>query len=652
SDNPPGSSMPDTALGGPVHADFLSMHSSSTNPRSEWQTLTTTRRRHVLTRQDDQDASNSGWMNESEKNPKTNTMSNSASHTKTDTNLAPDFEKDSDSSSIVDAPSSSDDESSDDEFGSADNPKMSPQNRAELEEAIFGNKLNTTAKYKKEWEIAKAKEDRDVQLNRASKYAWDTAAGAANQVTSFGVAGVTATLAGNPWLFPVVAMLTSDLIGDRLAQVIRKSTIVATGTKAHFENHRRLARAIGDLIESSAGRAPKRKFLVEVTDPESGNKEKIKMTAGEAMKHAGCCTGLSAWGQNLLVRSLPFIWFSTIYGPLDYYLNYRCAEFFFPNGTAHHQPNFTLPSECPNADAVDPVALRWGMILIGGMMAGALTNMTGQLLGSLLPHEERTNYSPDTCRKEVIFKESALIDIKAYLDWLDPEEDTEEVMKAETLKRLYEKELRVARKKSSYWTTFQGELDLATQKHRDGTMISPEFGGKRLELTMSMLGKFLTLLTYAYFASSFNVRTSKEEEDKIIGLIMIPLSLIFIGGYALRDDARMVGQVPYGFAKGAVRACKGKPADRNNDGIDVNESTSTTVQMPKVVTDPDGESNHQLAEVPSSHHSPRGRSERVASVSETPAHTSPKQKVMTGDILVQEESGESDGDSSESSAYV
>ena len=652
SENPPGSPMPDTAIGGPVHADFIGMHSSSINPRTQWQTLTATRRRHVHTRQDDQDESNSGWMNESGKNPKTNTISNSASHAKTDTKLAPDFEKDSDSSSIVDAPSSSDDESSDDEFGSADNPKMSPQNRAELEEAIFGNKFNTTAKYKKEWETAKAKEDREVQLKRASKYAWDTAAGAANQVTSFGVAGVTATLTGNPWLFPVVAMLTSDLIGDRLAQVIRKSTIVATGTKVHFENHRRLARAIGDLIESCSGRAPKRKFLVEVTDPESGKKEKIKMTAWEAMKHTGCSAGLSAWGQNLLVRGLPFIWFSTIYGPRDYYLNYRCAEFFFPNGTAHHQPNFTLPSECPNADAIDPIALRWSMILIGGMMAGALTTVTGQLLGSLLPHEERTNYSPDTCRKEVIFKESALIDIKAYLDWLDPNEDTEEAMKAETLKRLYEKELRVARKKSSYWTTYQGELDLTTQKHRDGTMISPEFGGKRLELTMSMLGKFLTLLTYAYFASSFNVRTSQEEEDKIIGLIMIPLSLIFIGGYAIRDDARMVGQVPYGIAKGAVRACKGKPTERNNGGTDIKESTSTTVQMPKVVTDPDDESNDRLAEVPSSHHRPRGRSEKVASVSETPGHTSPKQKVIASDILVPEESGESDGDSSESSAYV
>jgi len=149
SENPPGSPMPDTAIGGPVHADFISMHSSSINLRTQWQTLTATRRRHVHTRQDDQDESNSGWMNESGKNPKTNTISNYASHTKTDTKLAPDFEKDSDSSSIVDAASSSDDESSDDEFGSADNPKMSPQNRAELEEAIFGNKLNTTAKYKK-----------------------------------------------------------------------------------------------------------------------------------------------------------------------------------------------------------------------------------------------------------------------------------------------------------------------------------------------------------------------------------------------------------------------------------------------------------------------------------------------------------------------
>ena len=251
----------------------------------------------------------------------------------------------------------------------------------------------------------------------------------------------------------------------------------------------------------------------------------------------------------------------------------------------------------------------------------------------------------------MIFKEAALIDVKAYLDWLDPEKDADEVMKTETLKRLYEKEVRVARKKSSFWTTFQGELDLATQKHRDKTVISPEFGGKRLELSLSMLGKFLTLLTYAYFVSNFNVRTSREEKDKITGLIMIPLSLIFIGGYALRDDARMVGQAPYGFAKGAFRACKGKPADGDNGDNDIDENTSTTVKMPKVVVDTEGETSDQLTSVTSPHRSPKA-SEKVASVSETPARNSPKPRATDKNIMIEEETSESEGDNEESSPYV
>jgi hypothetical protein len=592
--------------------------------RDQYRTLTTTKRRYVDSIPGNTEAENSTLI--------------LGTHESIDANR-PD-ESDSSSSIIVDEDSEED--SSADEFGTPDNPKMSPQNRAELEQVIFAGKINTTLKYKQEWEAAKAAEDHYVKEHRINKYAWDMAAGGVNQVTSFGVAGVTATLTGNIWLFPVVAMLTSDLIGDRLAQVVRRSTIVANGSKQHFENQRRVARAIGDLIEYCAGKPRKKKFSVPVVNPQTGKTEVEKMTACQAIKHAGCCAGLSAWGQNLLVRGLPFLWFSAIYGPRDYYLNYRCDDIFFPNATAMHQANFSTPNGCPDPEIIDPVALRWGMVLIGGMIAGALTNVTGQLIGSLLPHEERTNYSYDTFKKEVLYKESAKIDTKAYLDWLGQAEvqDTNEVKMAQTLMRIFDKELRVARSKSSVRTTYFGELDMATQKHRDETMITPEFGGKRVELTMSMLGKFLTLLSYAYFASHFNVRTS-EEQDKIMGLILIPLSLIIIGGYAFRDDARLVGLAPYGLAKGAYRACrKGRIDPSESDETDTRDKPSITVEIPGVVGEDDDESSHPPTSPSIAHSS--GRSEKVTSVSDTPVPQ--RQNTVRDSILIPEPS---ESDSSE-----
>jgi len=487
----------------------------------------------------------------------------------------------SDSVVEVDSTDSSDD-SSDDEFGTEDNPKMSPETRADYEELVFTAKQNTTLKYKKAWEDAKKLEDEAIRSNRLKKYGLDMMAGAANQVTSFGVAGISATMAGNPWVFPIVAMLTSDFIGDRLAQLIRGSTMVAVGTRTHFENHRQMARALGDVLESCAGRTPKRKFTVTVTDPETGTASKQKMTAFEALQHTGCLGGLSAWGQNLLVRGLPFLWFSAIYGSRDFYMNYQCPGSFYPPTTSSPWSNSTLPTGCSDPEQVDPAALRWSMVLLSGMMAGALTSVSNQLLTACLPHEERTNYSRDTYAKEVRYKESALADCKSFLDYLGtPDAKDEEaplvIDGVETLKRILEKELRVARKKSSLWTTFQGELDLATQKHRDENMITPEFGGKRLELFMSMLGKFLTLLSFAYVSSRFVVRTSEEEQDKIMGLILIPLSLIILGGYAFRDDARLVGQLPYGAVKGAFRACKGQAGDQTQANAEVQASTAMTV---------------------------------------------------------------------------
>ncbi len=501
----------------------------------------------------------------------------------------PDFTS-SDSESEIDSVDSSDSESTDDEFGTSDNPKMDPKTRAGLEAMIFEGKENTTLRYKAEWEKAKKREDLYVKEHRVNKYAWDLPAGSANQLTSFAIGGIAVAFTGNPWLFPVVSCLASDLVGDRLAQVIRKSTIVTHATKEHFENQRRCARAMGDLIESCAGKEPKRKFLVTTGKDADGNPIKEKMTAAEALENYGRLHALSTAGKNLLVRGLPFLWFTLIYSARDYYLNARCYDTFNPTpanasmGAASHPGNSSNPAAgCPNSAEINPEALAWGMIILGGMLAGATTSITGQMISSFLPGEERTNYVPDTWKLQMTYLESARIDTKLYLDKLattsyrkelhaqgmDDEEIAVLERAAHSLKGIQDKEFSLARKKSSYWTTFQAELDQATQKHRDETVISPEFGGKRLDLFLSMMGKFASLLVYAYFLSAFNPRKANSDSERLQDVLLIPMSLIVIG-YALRDDCRLVAHVPYGAVKGMVRACKSQPQEENTADVTTN----------------------------------------------------------------------------------
>ena len=285
-------------------------------------------------------------------------------------------------------------------------------------------------------------------------------------------------------------------------------------------------------------------------------------------------------------------------------------------------------------------------------MAGALTTVTNQLIASCFPHEEKTNYGPETFRKEVIYKESAKLDAKAYLDWLGQQENPnpDEIKSVHTLMRLYDKELRVAKKKTSIRKTFQGELDLATQKHRDETMISPEFGSKRLELFFNALGRGITLLTFCYVASRFNVRQSEEEQDKIMGLILIPFCLIVFGGYMWKDDARVVGMAPYGLVKGAMRVCKGKSRPDGDSGNDDQEHATTATEMPQVGTD--GEAKSDVRQTgKSTQGKSGGRSEQNASTSETPARKSKRQQDAEQN-MIEAESGEDNDDEEDTSVIV
>ena len=118
------------------------------------------------------------------------------------------------------------------------------------------------------------------------------------------------------------------------------------------------------------------------------------------------------------------------------------------------------------------------------MLAGAATSLTGQLIASRMAGAvEKPNFSTDCFVKKVAYLESLKLDIKTYIDNLipDPWNYETKLSAAIDLEKSIDKEMSYAKKKSSLWTTYQAEVDLATQKKRDTTMVTPEFGSKRID---------------------------------------------------------------------------------------------------------------------------------------------------------------------------
>lgn len=196
--------------------------------------------------------------------------------------------------------------------------------------------------------------------------------------------------------------------------------------------------------------------------------------------------------------------------------------------------------------------------------------MTGQLIASRMAGAiEKPNFSTDCYVKKVAYLESLKLDIKTYIDNLipDPWNYETKLSAAIDLEKSIDKEMSYAKKKSSLWTTYQAEVDLATQKKRDTTMVTPEFGSKRIDTGMSIIGKMLSLIVYADFIQRFSPQSPHtSEKDRLLAVIMPPLALIFIAGYAFRDDLRLIPEIMHGAGEGMVRACKGSAKHaRGND---------------------------------------------------------------------------------------
>ena len=429
----------------------------------------------------------------------------------------------------------------------------------ELRERLENELIHPSTRVKRtDYERQEQKEKAAVQEKRIRKYAMDFVAGGLLQLTSFGIGGFATIGTGNPWLFPVVVPLLNEWVGEKLAQLTRSSTIVIPETQQWFAIQRQLGHALGDLFVSCANKDPSKKFDIKV------NGEIKKVTAWKALKHMGLVGGFKAWGKNFLVRGLPFAWFTALYAVRDWQLYEAHGGYFSGNATKWCH-SFTPNANCTNVEqptgTIDPVMLRTGIVFLVGMLAGAATSLTGQLIASQLAGaDEKTNFSTDYYVKKLAYLESLKDSIKKYIDNLIPNRGDYETkfFAAIDLEKSIDKEMSYAKKKSSLWTTYQAEIDLATQKKRDSTMVSPEFGSKRIDMGMSIIGKMLSLIVYAGIIQKFSPQIPQNsEQDKMLSLFFPPLVLIFIAGYAFRDDLRLIPQTTFRATKGIVRAFKG-----------------------------------------------------------------------------------------------
>jgi hypothetical protein len=227
--------------------------------------------------------------------------------------------------------------------------------------------------------------------------------------------------------------------------------------------------------------------------------------------------------------------------------------------------------------------LRTGIVFLVGMLAGAATSLTGQLIASRMAGAvEKPNFSTDYYVKQMAYLENLKLDIKTYIDNLNPtsREYETKLFAAIDLEKSIDKEMSYAEKKSSLWTTYQAEIDLATQKKRDSTMVTPEFGSKRIDTAMSIMGKMLSLIIYVGIIQKFSPQSPHTSElDRNLSLILPPLLLIFFGGFAHRDDLRLIPQTIYGAGKGIVRACKPSARETSNDENSSEEGNDEVVDV-------------------------------------------------------------------------
>ena len=96
----------------------------------------------------------------------------------------------------------------------------------------------------------------------------------------------------------------------------------------------------------------------------------------------------------------------------------------------------------------------------------------------------------------------------------------------------------------------------------------------------------LSLIVYAGIIQKFSPQIPQNsEQDKMLSLFFPPLVLIFIAGYAFRDDLRLIPQTMYGTTKGIVRAFKGCSKQVSGNDHPVQAENDQVVSMEGTLND-------------------------------------------------------------------
>jgi len=369
-------------------------------------------------------------------------------------------------------------------------------------------------------------EQTETDYTKASNFKIPTnlLVGALLQISSFS-AGAYLGKAANHWLaFPIATTLLNELFSSKAFQMMRVTNYTTSDMKILYDQQRYLGRAAGDLIRYCAGMPIKKKYLLKRNDKEE------KVTAWEMVSGKKY---LQAEGKNFLIRGLPFIWFTVLYEGRDLIIRFN-----------------------PSA----PVAPT----LIAGLLAGALTLQTGQTIASTLPGaKENPNFSANYFHHKTAFEKKLLEAIPDFITTLEADDFADEfnVSKAKDLQKSLERDVAYGEMKSSVLLTYPAEVKQAFTKRREASSIEPEFSGSRTDTLMNLGGIFCSLLLFSYLSDMYSTYASMQKtnpnapHDPLIEAtsnFMLPMVLIFLGGFAFRDNFRIIPRVVQGLGKVAL----------------------------------------------------------------------------------------------------
>lgn len=385
------------------------------------------------------------------------------------------------------------------------------------------------------------------------KWTSTVASGILSQWTSFAVGSEAAIGAKQAWLFPILSTICSEVISDKAAALVRRTTFTTNDAKNLYRKQRLIARAFGDMIRQCSGLKPEKKY--RTNNPQYKGQ---KFTAWDALwKDTDSIFKISAF--NMANRGAPFTCFTGVYIIRD----------------------ALLVSVLKGAPGWQSLLLR----LAAGAAAGGLTAFANQLItGSNRDATEVPGHSTSFWHAKENYLCSIREDIRERLNEAGSLTDDKLKKNIETLlldlDGKIQREIEVARLKKSSFTAIPGEIKASIHRSRVEDSLDPELPGTLSQSIHSALGKFLSLVFFTYLLDkSFNSDNGVNSFTSIpfINLVALPFVLIQLG-WMWRDDLQIVSRTAYGGLKGSWDATIGR------DDYKEKVSSRSTEKLVEVVT--------------------------------------------------------------------